>query len=85
LIRPCPCTSIHNTTAGLWTCRASLNGRVARRFEFRLRNDASVVPGGKVGKLAPPWWPVKTAIVDNDVEREREVAEEQAAEDKRWR
>ena len=82
-----PQDRLGSEAAGLWTCRASLNGRVGRRFEFRLRDDASVVPAGKVGKLAPPWWPVKTEKIDNDVEREREreIADEEAEEDRRER
>ena len=73
--------------AGLWTCRVSLNGRVARRLELRLRPDGSVVPWGSIGKLSPPWWPVKTEKIDNDVEREREreIAEDDAADEKRER
>jgi hypothetical protein len=82
-----PVDRFPSEAAGLWACRASLNGRVARRFEFRLRADGSVVPWGTVGKLAPPWWPIKTEQVDNDLEREREreIADEDAAEEKRER
>jgi hypothetical protein len=77
--------------AGLWTCRASLNGRVARRFEFRLGPDGSVARGGAPGgKISPPWWPIRTERLDNDVERqrEREIADEEAKEEAReqeWR
>jgi hypothetical protein len=58
----------------------SFNGRVGRRIEFRMRSDGSVAYHGKPGTLSPPWWPVKTEYVVNDVERQRdrELLEEEA-------
>ncbi len=56
--------------AGKWTCRASLNGRIARHMEFRIREDGSVESGGTIGALDPPWWPIKTKRIKNDVEQQ---------------
>jgi len=80
-----PVDRFPDEAAGLWTCRASLNGRVARRFEVRFRPDGSLVPHGTIAKLAPPWWPIKTERIENDVEqqRERELSVEDAEEERR--
>lgn len=75
-----PVDKLPDEAKGLWRCRVAVNGRTARRLEFRLRPDGSVVPQGRAGIVSPPWWPVKTEAVDNEVERERdrELAKEAA-------
>lgn len=75
-----PVDKFPDEAKGLWRCRVALNGRLARKLEFRIRPDGSVARDGKSGPLSPPWWPVKTESVANDVEtkRDRELAVEAA-------
>ena len=68
-----PVDKFPDEAKGLWRCRVSFNGRVGRRSEFRMRPDGSVVYHGRPGTLSPPWWPVKTEHVENDVERRRDA------------
>lgn len=82
-----PVDMLPDEAKGLWRCRVAVNGQTARRLEFRLRRDGSVVPQGRTGIVSPPWWPVKTEAVDNGPERarDREVAEEAAKLEERLR